>query len=238
MEIRINLAVRGTMCTAELEQDMPITTGSRGVFRAVLHADSSWDGMDTTVVFRAGQISRSQHIGTDGTSCLVPPEVLAERAPYLEIGVYGTAGEDVVRTTTWARLHGIVPGAIPTGDAMESPDLYAQLLAQLNATVRTVNGQAPDENGNVNVEGGGGGAGTPGGYYAPSISQPDDNTMRVSYTPSDSSMPAVESRDVTLPAGADGHAPVKGTDYWTAADQQSIVDDVLAALPTWEGGSY
>lgn len=38
--------------------------------------------------------------------------------------------------------------------------------------------------------------------------------------------------------GADGHTPVKGTDYWTAEDKQSIVDDVLASLPTWEGGSY
>lgn len=39
-------------------------------------------------------------------------------------------------------------------------------------------------------------------------------------------------------AGADGHTPVKGTDYWTAADKAEIVDDVLAALPTWTGGSY
>lgn len=38
--------------------------------------------------------------------------------------------------------------------------------------------------------------------------------------------------------GDKGDTPQKGTDYWTAADQQSIVDDVLAALPTWEGGSY
>lgn len=38
--------------------------------------------------------------------------------------------------------------------------------------------------------------------------------------------------------GADGHTPVKGTDYWTADDQQTIVNDVLAALPTWNGGSY
>ena len=39
-------------------------------------------------------------------------------------------------------------------------------------------------------------------------------------------------------AGADGYTPVKGTDYWTAADKAEIVDDVLAALPTWTGGSY
>ena len=39
-------------------------------------------------------------------------------------------------------------------------------------------------------------------------------------------------------AGADGYTPVKGTDYWTAADKAEIVDDVLSALPTWTGGSY
>lgn len=39
-------------------------------------------------------------------------------------------------------------------------------------------------------------------------------------------------------AGAAGKTPVKGTDYWTAADRAAIVNDVLAALPTWDGGSY
>lgn len=38
--------------------------------------------------------------------------------------------------------------------------------------------------------------------------------------------------------GANGYTPVKGTDYWTAADKAEIVDDVLTALPTWTGGSY
>lgn len=35
-----------------------------------------------------------------------------------------------------------------------------------------------------------------------------------------------------------GLKPVKGTDYWTAADKAEIVNDVLAALPIWTGGSY
>ena len=39
-------------------------------------------------------------------------------------------------------------------------------------------------------------------------------------------------------AGADGYTPVKGTDYWTAADKAEIVNDTLAALPTWTGGNY
>ena len=38
--------------------------------------------------------------------------------------------------------------------------------------------------------------------------------------------------------GSDGKTPVKGTDYWTESDKAEIVDDVLAALPTWTGGSY
>lgn len=38
--------------------------------------------------------------------------------------------------------------------------------------------------------------------------------------------------------GADGRTPVKGTDYYTAADKAEMVTMVLAALPTWTGGSY
>ena len=38
--------------------------------------------------------------------------------------------------------------------------------------------------------------------------------------------------------GEKGDTPVKGTDYWTAADKTEIVNDTLEALPTWTGGSY
>lgn len=38
--------------------------------------------------------------------------------------------------------------------------------------------------------------------------------------------------------GDKGDTPVKGTDYWTAADKAEIVADTLAALPKWTGGNY
>lgn len=38
--------------------------------------------------------------------------------------------------------------------------------------------------------------------------------------------------------GSDGKTPVKGTDYWTESDKAEIVNDTLAAMPTWTGGSY
>lgn len=38
--------------------------------------------------------------------------------------------------------------------------------------------------------------------------------------------------------GNDGYTPVKGKDYNTPEDKAELVQSVLAALPTWEGGSY
>lgn len=42
----------------------------------------------------------------------------------------------------------------------------------------------------------------------------------------------------TIKNGENGDSPVKGTDYWTDSDKSEIVNDVLEALPKWEGGSY
>ena len=39
-------------------------------------------------------------------------------------------------------------------------------------------------------------------------------------------------------AGPAGHTPVKGTDYFTEEDKTELVNAVLTAMPTWEGGSY
>lgn len=38
--------------------------------------------------------------------------------------------------------------------------------------------------------------------------------------------------------GTDGKTPIKGTDYWTAADKQEIVNSVIAALPDGTEVSY
>lgn len=36
----------------------------------------------------------------------------------------------------------------------------------------------------------------------------------------------------------DGYTPQKNVDYFTEADKQELVNNVLSALPTWTGGSY
>lgn len=55
-----------------------------------------------------------------------------------------------------------------------------------------------------------GAGGADGGYYAPSVSQPDAGVMRVEYTPSKASMPAIAAMDVALPAGPQGEQGPQG----------------------------
>lgn len=54
-------------------------------------------------------------------------------------------------------------------------------------------------------------------------------------------MSRYEESGIALPEGSSGagtYIPVKGVDYWTQADQKSIVNDVLAALPVAEGVGF
>lgn len=53
-----------------------------------------------------------------------------------------------------------------------------------------------------------------------------------------SSASGTSSANLKGEKGADGKTPVKGTDYYTSADKTEMVNLVLAALPTWTGGSY
>lgn len=39
----------------------------------------------------------------------------------------------------------------------------------------------------------------------------------------------------TITNGKDGRSPEKGTDYWTEADKDEMVADVIAALPVYNG---
>ena len=90
--------------------------------------------------------------------------------------------------------------------------------------VKSVNGQTPDENGNVEIKipEGGGGSGTPGqdgkdgkdgkdgGFYIPHVEQIDVNTIQISFTGSNEEMVPYMPEAITLPRGADGEKGEKG----------------------------
>lgn len=94
------------------------------------------------------------------------------------------------------------------------------------------------------IQSGGGSITLSAAYYTPIV---DEATGTLSWQGSNDSLPHVSSATIrgpkgdagpTGPAGADGYTPVKGTDYFTAADQADIVSQVLASLPAAEGVSY
>lgn len=56
-----------------------------------------------------------------------------------------------------------------------------------------------------------GAPGADGGYYTPTVTQPNASTMRVAFSPSKSDMPSVSARDIALPAGENGITPHIGS---------------------------
>ena len=146
----IKITLRDTRCSAVLVEQIPITTGSRGQFQAELSMDESWTDLDKTVIFYTASRSRAVHLGKE-TSCLVPADVLQSPAATLTVGVQGVLG-DTVWCSTLAQVVGLTPGAyLPAEeDPNTHPDLYSQLLADLEAlrnavaAVSSVNGETGD----------------------------------------------------------------------------------------------
>ena len=68
--------------------------------------------------------------------------------------------------------------------------------------------------------------GEAGGYYTPAVTQPDANTMRLSFSPSKEGMPAVAEMDITLPSGGSGSVAVDSTLTVSgqAADAKAVGD--------------
>lgn len=70
-------------------------------------------------------------------------------------------------------------------------------------------------------------AGFDGGYYIPVVTQTAASTMKIAFSASKETMPAVSARTIALPAG---YSPVKGKDYWTAGDIAEIKSYVEEAI--------
>lgn len=69
-------------------------------------------------------------------------------------------------------------------------------------------------------------AGEAGGYYTPSVTQPDANTMRLSFSPSKEGMTAVSETYITLPSGGSGSVAIDSTLTVSgqAADAKAVGD--------------
>lgn len=133
-------------------------------------------------------------------------------------GIQGPAGKDGAQGPRGN------PG--PKGDSFQT---VVEDDGDGNITIRTLTGEE-------------GGTGTPGVTFTPSVSA--DGV--ISWTndggldnpePVNIKGPEGQKGDTGAP-GAAGKTPVKGTDYFTAADKAELVQDVLDALPDGDEAAY
>ena len=107
------------------------------------------------------------------------------------------------------------------------PFTYADFTAEQLAALKGPNG----EKGDTGATGAQGPAGADG--VSPTVS-----TSKSGKVTTITFVDTTGTKTATINDGADGYTPVRGTDYWTAADQEQIVSDVLAALPNAQGVSF
>lgn len=201
-----------------------LTSGSIGVTINFVFSPE-WDDLLKTAVFEAGDVKND--VILTSKSCEIPPEVLAIPGKQLLVGVFGElADKTLVIPTIYAEAGTIKPGASPSGmtSAPPSPSWPEQVQAIALEAKEVANSVRTDaELGKFN-----GKNGTDGGWYTPAVTQPDENTLRVAFTPSKEDMPAVADTDITLPAGGGGSGssenPMRLVRSLTLTEAASVVN--------------
>ena len=239
---------------ADVIEREPLTSGTVGKVLNFAFTED-WRLLIKYAVFEGS--GRRIALTNIGDSCIIPHEVLAKHGGALRVGVYGrTADGSAATPTVYAQLGIIQRGADPNADPSTKPTLpvWAQLQAQIgdlsNLTTEDKTSLVAAINEAAKSGGGGSGGGKDGTGIESITYKGEDEAGGNMYT---GLLTDGTSYDITAPkgakgdkgekgdkgkAGAAGHTPEKGVDYWTTSDKSEIVDDVLAALPTWTGGNY
>lgn len=233
-------------------QSEPLTSGMVG---QPIQFDYSpdFDGLTLTAVFTNGKTTVD--VLNPGNQCVIPHEVLDTVGTLVKVGIYATRGNELVIPTVYATIGIVLKGADPSGDVSADPTL--PVWAQIQGIIGNLNDLNTEAKNNlvaaINE------AAQTGSGGASIAMRVDDEYIQYSTDNGNTWINLIAKADLkgdkgdkgaTGPQGApgkdgapgtpgkDGHTPVKGVDYWTAADKQTIVNDVLDALPTWSGGSY
>ena len=141
------------------------------------------------------------------------------------------------------------PGFFVYGDNKLQVEVNGQIIPfviDVRCEIRLSRSGTPSTPSTPSTPGGGTGSGEDGGYYIPSV----DTAGNLSWTASKTGMGSVPSVNIKGPQGPKGdtgaqgpkgdtgpagYTPVKGTDYWTAAERQAMINDVLNQVPSGGG---
>lgn len=110
----------------------PIPVGMIGGTVRFEYSDHLWDGLNKTVVFQAGDITKD--VLNPGELVVIPPEVTRQVRRNVLVGVYGTdAQQNLVIPTLWATIGRVQDATSPSGDAStdESLPVWAQLQGMI-----------------------------------------------------------------------------------------------------------
>ena len=101
--------------------------------------DNNWKPLHKVVQFCQDEDTFYRVLGIDGTSCLLPAELHPGTARMSLFG-YDTAASDTVRATTVVKTLNIRPSGFEGGVSVPpSPDLYQQLIAQIEDMLKNHN---------------------------------------------------------------------------------------------------
>lgn len=237
----IKIEVTGNIARV-IEKPQTITSGTVGM-TAEFTFDSAWDGLGKTAVFMACGEKRIVPV-VDG-EVVVPWEVLEKPKVWLSVGVYGTNTDgSLVIPTIWANVCVIRAGATAEGDpsADPTPPVWDQLNAEIEALKDAI------ENGGGGSGGNDGGGGTPGkdgkdGFSPIANVTETDSGAVITITDAEGTTEATvkNGRDgvdgIAGKDGKDGYTPVKGEDYYTEAEKDALVQEVLEQIPEGGGGN-
>ena len=144
-----SIQITVTDTEAKVQQKPQLTCGMVGL-PVEFTFDENWQGLQKTVVFRAGAVTRD--VVDVEYGCRVPHELLLKPYCSLRVGIYGTTDDgSLVIPTLWVDAGQIMPGADPLADPSAEPTLPVWQQIQKDM-VKSVNGQSPDEKGNVQVK--------------------------------------------------------------------------------------
>lgn len=120
--------IRVTGSNAEVLWSQDIPKGLVGGRVLIEYADSCWDGLNKTVVFR-GAVTKD--VLENGPEVIIPSDVLSRSGINLYVGVYGTNAENKLGIPTfWAKVGVIRDAADPNDDPLADSSLpvWAKLL--------------------------------------------------------------------------------------------------------------
>lgn len=173
----------------------PITEGLTGGELELKFESAAWEGLTKRVFFKAGSESRSALV--TGSTVVIPWEVTRKSGKAVQTGVIGTDGENVIIPTVWSFLGNVRPAAEETDKETLDPTLpiWAQIQKQMADLESRAN--AGEFDGEPGPQGK---AGADGGYYTPTVTQPDESTVQFDFVPSSEGMPVVTPVQVALPS--------------------------------------